>query len=379
MSEESVIKARSTLLFEEPFFGTLLLSLGLTHDPKRTKTMATDGKNLFYNEKFTSKLIKLLLIGVLVHEILHVMLLHPIRRAGRHIEKYKIACDLAVNPIVKKYGFKLPPDHLWDDKYADCTWTVDDIYNDLPDNWEEIYIQPGWGGVEDLPEHAQVNPVEFETDVRIKINQAVQKSKEAGKLPGDIERIFQNILKPLVNWQSVFWPFFTSRGGDDHNWRKPHRGYIGEDLYLPSIDSDLCGPIGVIMDISGSTFEYVEQFWGEIVAITQQVRPEKLYLIQVDTEIPEDKPPIIFTPEDDLRLHKFEVGGGGGTCFRPGFEWLDKHAPELECIVYLTDMECSTYPDTAPVCPVLWVSCRQRDVNADVPFGDVIYMPPKTD
>ena len=139
MSKENVIKARSGLLFDEPFFGTLLISLGLIHDPKHVDTMATDGVHLFYNEKFTSKLIKLLLTGVLVHEVLHVMLFHPSRRNGRDPEKWQVACDLTVNPICIKYGFKLPPDKLWNDKYADCTWTADEIYNDLPDDWREIY------------------------------------------------------------------------------------------------------------------------------------------------------------------------------------------------------------------------------------------------
>ena len=378
---EHIVRARSDLRFPEPFFGTLLLGLALIHDSKRIKTMATDGKSLFYNEKFVAGLFKLLLVGVLVHEVLHVMLLHPVRRNGRDPDKWNVACDLAVNPIVIKYGFQLPPDKLWDDKYADCTWTADDIYNDLPDDWREKYDVPTWGAVNDLPPEAKVNPAEFETNVRIKINQALQQAKEAGKLPGDIERIFGNVLKPLVNWTSVLWPFFTSRGGEEFNWRRPNRGYIGEDIYLPSIDSDTCGPVAVIIDVSLSTFDHVEQFWGEIVAIMQQVRPEKLYLVQVDTQIPEDKPPIIFTPEDDLRLHKFEAGGGGGTSFVPGFHWLAENAHDLQAIVYLTDMECNHYPTgkDVPQCPVLWVSCHQRNVSADVPFGDVIYMPPKID
>ena len=65
---EHIVRARSDLLFTEPFFGTLLLGLALIHDSKRIKTMATDGKSLFYNEKFVAGLFKLLLVGVLVHE-----------------------------------------------------------------------------------------------------------------------------------------------------------------------------------------------------------------------------------------------------------------------------------------------------------------------
>ena len=108
------------------------------------------------------------------------MLLHPVRRNGRDPDKWNVACDLAINPIVIKYGFQLPPDKLWDDKYADCTWTADDIYNDLPDNWQEIYSLPDWGRVEDLNKEQQ-NQAQFEADVRIKINQALQQAKEAGK------------------------------------------------------------------------------------------------------------------------------------------------------------------------------------------------------
>ena len=49
---EHIVRARSDLLFTEPFFGTLLLGLALIHDSKRIKTMATE-KSIYKDYKET--------------------------------------------------------------------------------------------------------------------------------------------------------------------------------------------------------------------------------------------------------------------------------------------------------------------------------------
>ena len=45
--------------------------------------------------------------------------------------------------------------------------------------------------------------------------------------------------------------------------------------------------------------------------------------------------------------------GGGGTDFRQVFQWVEQQGISPECLIYLTDLECSRFPEE-PFYPVLW-------------------------
>ncbi|MDE0254990.1 MAG: VWA-like domain-containing protein, partial [Rhodospirillaceae bacterium] len=71
------------------------------------------------------------------------------------------------------------------------------------------------------------------------------------------------------------------------------------------------------------------------------------------------------------------VRGRGGTDFRPGFAWLEEHDVQPGVCLYLTDMECSRYPETEPLFPVLWVNHGEPpgDWNRE-PWGERIDIAP---
>jgi predicted metal-dependent peptidase len=57
--------------------------------------------------------------------------------------------------------------------------------------------------------------------------------------------------------------------------------------------------------------------------------------------------------------------GGGGTDFRPVFEWLDAAGCRPDALVYFTDA-CGDFPGAPPPYPVLWLVKG----NAPVPWGE---------
>jgi predicted metal-dependent peptidase len=59
--------------------------------------------------------------------------------------------------------------------------------------------------------------------------------------------------------------------------------------------------------------------------------------------------------------------GGGGTDFRPVFEWVEESQTEPACLIYLTDLCCHSYP-APPDYPVLWVTESRRTA----PFGETV-------
>ena len=73
----------------------------------------------------------------------------------------------------------------------------------------------------------------------------------------------------------------------------------------------------------------------------------------------------------DLPLHLAPVGGGG-TDFRPVGRWLDDNGLRPACLLWFTDLECSSFPDE-PACPLLWAVWGQG--GEQPPFGELLRLP----
>ena len=70
------------------------------------------------------------------------------------------------------------------------------------------------------------------------------------------------------------------------------------------------------------------------------------------------------------------IKGRGGTDFRPGFAWLHEQGVHPNCCLYLTDMECDSYPNTEPPYPVAWVNWLPAGGPNRAPWGERIDIGP---
>ena len=66
-------------------------------------------------------------------------------------------------------------------------------------------------------------------------------------------------------------------------------------------------------------------------------------------------------------LREKGIKGGGGTDFRPVFDYITEHDLKPETMVYLTDLY-GDFPHEAPAYPVVWAATT----NENVPWGDVV-------
>ncbi|MFA7097204.1 MAG: VWA-like domain-containing protein, partial [Gammaproteobacteria bacterium] len=64
-----------------------------------------------------------------------------------------------------------------------------------------------------------------------------------------------------------------------------------------------------------------------------------------------------------------EFRGGGGTSFRPVFEWLEREGRRPDLLVYFTDAQ-GEFPPQEPDYPVLWLVKGK----AAVPWGQRIQL-----
>ena len=92
--------------------------------------------------------------------------------------------------------------------------------------------------------------------------------------------------------------------------------------------------------------------------------PATLHLIYCDTTVTDYH----CVEKSDLPV-TIHPKGGGGTDFRPAFNHIEKKNIHPACFIYLTDLECKTFP-REPSYPVLWVKTGQGTIQP--PFGDVI-------
>ena len=397
-SEVRIQKARTTLLLDHPFFGTLLFRLG-GKASRSVATMATDGVSLFYNPEFVDTLNAAELAGVLAHEVMHPALQHHTRRGNRVHTRWNMACDYAINPILLDAGLTLPKDVLIDSRFRGMS--AERIYNLIEEDEKaggsngrsESETENGSGGSEDGPlqndpcgtepsapstpggvgqvldapapeEGDSTSIAEQAREWQIAVEQAETVAKVAGKLPGGAVRALEASQAAKVDWRELLRRAWSDTIPSDYSWMRPNRRHIWSGLYLPGVISEGVGEIAIAVDCSGSvSSRQLGLFEAEVRSILAGQRPRLVHVLYFDAAVQK-----VDTYQAGQPVSLSPVGGGG-TDFRPCFEWLDEHAITPQTLVFLTDL-CGKFPDNAPPFPVIWASTEARRA----PFGQIVPM-----
>jgi len=133
-----LVKCRSKLMKGQVGMASMLLRHKFVElSPEECPTMATDGKRIFYNSEFVLAVTEIQVMGVMVHEGLHVVWEHPLRRGNRHFKVWNYATDYAINGfMVYEMGFDLPEGGLWDEQYRGMS--AEAIYRELMNNEDSL-------------------------------------------------------------------------------------------------------------------------------------------------------------------------------------------------------------------------------------------------
>jgi predicted metal-dependent peptidase len=124
------------------------------------------------------------------------------------------------------------------------------------------------------------------------------------------------------------------------------------------------GEIAIAVDCSGSIgSRQLGLFEAEVRSILAGQRPQFVFVIYFDAAV--------------QKVETYQAGelislspvGGGGTDFRPCFDWLEDHGIMPQIMVFLTDL-CGTFPSETPPYPVIWASTEARRT----PFGEIVPM-----
>lgn len=358
-------KAINGLLIAHPFFASVLLRQKIRADDE-AKTFWVDGETLGYSPTFLETLSHSQAMGVLAHEVLHLTSLHHARAHGRNADKWNQACDYAINPIVTQCGLELPKGALLNPAFAGKT--AEEIYRLLPDNpnngkdGKQQSQQGGFGEVRPSKD----KPTQAEEKAKVQTKQATAQARQAGKLPAFLERAIAEI-PASIDWRELLARFIAEQVQTESNWMRPNRRFAHAGLVMPAMHSLTIGNIVFVADTSASIkASDVSKVCSEMLNALQTFealgKTAELLAIYCDAKIRGIQ---TLTPFD-----KPQPVGGGGTDFRPPFDYLEQAGINPIALVYLTDGECNSFP-SEPAFPVLWVRVGNYK-GFKPPFGEVI-------
>ena len=105
---EALACDRHQLLIKFPFVGNILMRMELVPiRDKRVRTACTDGKKVYFDIDFYTRLRDEERVFVLAHEVWHCVLLHLVRCQTRNVELFNIASDMEVNYMLSNQPQKV--------------------------------------------------------------------------------------------------------------------------------------------------------------------------------------------------------------------------------------------------------------------------------
>ena len=379
-ARERMVRSRIKLLLSFPFFGALALNLQLVEveDDKACPTAAVDGKHLFYNPKFVAKLSTPELNFIVLHEVLHPALGHLWRKGNRNHVKWNFATDYCINTMINELDraiFKMPTGILYDPKYDGMA--AEEVYELLPDP-EKLQGQSGAhggkgnsGGQDPNGSHdswSNSGGKDGEEEWKNQVAAAAGLGMGRGSMPAGLKRYLKYLQHPRKNWLEVLSEFISYEV-NDYSFNPPDRRYAHMDLILPDFSEQVetIKSLVVAIDTSGSVDDgKLSVFMSEIIGLINQFAGVTGVLMYFDAHVA-----AVYDLEEP---GTWEPKGGGGTDFRPIFNYIRDQ--ELDCAgcIIVTDLDgyMPAEKDYPTDYPVLWVCDNKR--HEEVPFGQLTYI-----
>ncbi|MGE5677195.1 MAG: DUF2201 family putative metallopeptidase [Pseudomonadota bacterium] len=353
-------EAMLNLLLKQPFYGYVAASVtpAESDDVEKIKMINDAALKLLYSKTWFESLKPEYAMGVLIHELLHIILLHSYRREGRNPLLWEVACDMAVNEqispellmkdaitvknISAEIREKLPPQKSAEFYYdviakAEGEFSFFELKDDI-----HVVLKSGL----ELTANRQMEDEASEINksaLKSALSDMIEQAQLEGEIPGGINPIISEIYRTTdVNWRNVLRRFLTGKGRITK--RKSFKRESRRFENLPGDKRILGLDALVALDASGSISDkQLALFHGELIKI-KRLTGANLLVTQFDTD---------YTPPVAIERYVKEKARSknGGTDYRPVFELADKL--DMSLLIIFTDGE-----GTAPAEPnqrVVWL------------------------
>ena len=183
-----------------------------------------------------------------------------------------------------------------------------------------------------------------------------------GNMDDNVKKWVEKYFNLRIDWTTELKNYIQKLLPYDMNWSSPNRKMLGQGIYLPSM---LKENIKIILafDTSGSiNEENLKLFLNETQNIIQSINNLELIVIDCDSKIQKISN---YKSGENVLDHIFL--GGGGTDFRPVFQYAESIEPNL--VIYFTDGD-GVIPTDNYQFDTIWMIINDNKM----PFGNVINM-----
>jgi len=369
LTAERVELAFSQLGLREPFIAAVM-SRVKREISDSVPTASTNGAYVKFNPGWCGPLDSEEFFGLTLHESCHVALMHPWRREGRDPKLWNIANDGVINQYILSRGYKLPKGGVHFDWITEAM-DSETVYLRLKKEQEQERAKnggepgegdedaggfDGTGDLEDVPDEAT------KLDMEATIMAAAQASRDCGHGTSMVDRVLASVGTSKTPWQDITRAMLSESAPVDYTYRRPSRRFIGEDLYMPSLQGEKMGALAVGFDVSGSIGkDDCDRIAADIRCIVGDLCPSKVIVVYCADRVTGVQ---VFDEGDELTLRPV---GTGGTRFKPVFDKLAEMDERLCGLIYFTDLEGPLAECVEPEYPVVWADFGRS--HPAVPFG----------
>jgi predicted metal-dependent peptidase len=350
------------LLISQPFYGNLAVNVAVdeSNAVKEIVTTYFPTPVFHYNRTWFEGLDINKAQGVIIHELLHLTLLHALRRESRDKLLWETVCDMAANEYI--------PERLMMDNAVTVERVSKEIGTELPRKKSaEFYYEALFGLIDqtsflekdyqiclkissgmEMIINKQADEKDNTSDVAAKslksmVSQLLADSLEEGGLNEELSLQYDEVFQEYhVDWKNIFKRFLIGRGriGTRKTYKRESRRHEG----FPGNKKSIGLKCLLAIDESGSIQDgQIMEFYNEIIGINR-ITAAEIFVTEFDVSCTMPVP--IGNYKKQVKRIK-----NGGTDFRPVFELADRM--KIELLVIFTDGK-----GTAPTVvnqKVLWV------------------------
>jgi len=373
-----VIKISKEIIYDQPFYGSVLLSLQKEINPMvPTAGVGLNGLNtkLYINPEFWSNLSQKHKTGLLIHELGHIVNFHLTEyKHLTHKETANIAMDLYINQHIDDE--LLPEGGCTCEKFSlplgyDTNWYYNELLKDKKLqkalNEKSNQFTTVNGDLVDIPQHAwdeitEASAAEHKMiakQLATTLNEVVKNlsKNNPGSIPGGVQAwldTLNEIDPPKFNWKAFVRRFVnvSTESWSNKTRRKKSKRFTG----MPGLKEMFYSHILVAIDTSLSVnTEDLKEFQNELYHLHKT--GHTIQIILADTKIQDN---FKYNPRMPL-----SIKGRGGTCFQPVIDYYRNNLKKYSCLIYLTDGEASTPINSRG--NILWVHGSDHSINPNLP------------
>ncbi len=407
MGGEVLAVTRSGLYLDFRFLDMALAALTPTPD-ERCRTLATDGKILCYQPSALLRIYQenpRYLNRLYLHSVFHCIFRHLWMQGKRDAALWQIACDIAVEHLIDSLGRKSvtrPLTYLRRRAYEAIAaeeklvaaapayrWLCGQTPGVLKQIAREFYADDHRLWPKPGPEQPNAPTPQLQKSWQ-KISERMQtelemRDKEAGEGAEALAQQVRAANRSRRSYRDFLRRFCVLREEvhlDMDTYDLNFYTY-GLSIYgnmpliepLETRESRKVEELALVVDTSYSTSgelvrAFLSETYGLLKARENFFRRMNLHLIQADNQVQRDD---LITSEEDLVrvMNQFELKGGGGTDFRPAFDYVtrlcaEKKFANLRGLLYFTD-GMGTYPARRPPFDAAFLFLGDRFEDAQVP------------